>query len=218
MGWVANLLGPPASANGGYLLLRPWEEQARPFNLQDGTLDGFSLARNLFLQNQAYRVGVSFENRGDKTVGRIELQEETAALGELQISGRFIHRMVLSGGSNTVVLHNPEQSVKIPVGSYPVCQVQLRNGTVDVCLDSGEQRAGKTITVNERESASLTAGGPLTNSVTVKRRGSMLVLSYRLGGADGRTYRLIRQDRTKPPQFTITQGDKQIASGAFEFG
>ena len=63
-----------------------------------------------------------------------------------------------------------------------------------------------------------TVGGPLTNSVTVKRRGSMLVLSYRLGGADGRAYRLIRQDRTKPPQFTITQGDKQLASGAFEFG
>jgi hypothetical protein len=43
-------------------------------------------------------------------------------------------------------------------------------------------------------------------------------LSYRLLGAGGEPYQLVKQDRSKPPEFTIHFGDKQLASGKFEFG
>jgi hypothetical protein len=29
---------------------------------------------------------------------------------------------------------------------------------------------------------------------------------------------MVKQDRSHPPEFTIYQGDKKIASGKFEFG
>ena len=64
----------------------------------------------------------------------------------------------------------------------------------------------------------LTAGGPLTNSVTVTRRGNLLVFDYRLLGAGGDTYQLGTTDYSKPPQFAVYQGDQKIASGNFEFG
>ena len=65
--------------------------------------------------------------------------------------------------------------------------------------------------------AVLTAGGPLTNSVSVSRRGRYLALNYQLVGAGG-PYQLVNQDRSHPPEFTVYQGDKKVASGKFEFG
>ena len=62
------------------------------------------------------------------------------------------------------------------------------------------------------------AGGPLTNRVSVTRRGRLLVFNYQLAGAEGATYRLGRQDRSRPPEFAVYQGEKEIATGKFEFG
>jgi hypothetical protein len=63
----------------------------------------------------------------------------------------------------------------------------------------------------------LLAGGPLTNSVDVMRRGKYLALNYRLTGVGG-GYQLVNQDRSHPPEFTVYQGDRKIGSGKFEFG
>jgi hypothetical protein len=49
------------------------------------------------------------------------------------------------------------------------------------------------------------------------RRGTYLALNYRLTGVGG-GYQLVNQDRSHPPEFTVYQGDKKIASGKFEFG
>jgi len=48
-----------------------------------------------------------------------------------------------------------------------------------------------------------------------------LNLTYRLIGAGGGDYKLWEYWRTKrdwPPQFSIYQGERKIASGKFEFG
>jgi hypothetical protein len=72
--------------------------------------------------------------------------------------------------------------------------------------------------VDGKTPAVLDAGGPLTNSVTASRHGQDLRLDYRLVGAGGETYQLVKQDRSQPPEFAIYRGDKRIASGKFEFG
>ncbi len=74
-----------------------------------------------------------------------------------------------------------------------------------------------SITVDEKKPAVLTAGGPLTNSVAVSRRGKYLALNYQLLGAGG-PYQFVNQDRSHPPEFAVYHGDKKVASGKFEFG
>ncbi len=53
-------------------------------------------------------------------------------------------------------------------------------------------------------------------TVTVERQGRMLVLTYRLLGADGQPYG--QRAAGSRPGFTIHQGKKQIASGPFAYG
>jgi hypothetical protein len=43
-----------------------------------------------------------------------------------------------------------------------------------------------------------------------------LLLNYELLGVGGEIY--TGPDRAKPPTFTVCKGDKEIASGTFEFG
>jgi hypothetical protein len=73
------------------------------------------------------------------------------------------------------------------------------------------------MTINEGKSAVLTAGGPLTNSVSINRQGRKLSLNYQLVGAGG-AYQMVGQDRSHPPEFAVYQGDKKVSSGKFEFG
>ena len=44
------------------------------------------------------------------------------------------------------------------------------------------------------------------------------MLSHRLVGTDGSTYRLDQVGPRTPPTFTVYQGDKTLISGQFEFG
>ena len=74
------------------------------------------------------------------------------------------------------------------------------------------------ISVSDKAPAVLDAGGPLTNSVTAIREGQDLRLDYKLIGAGGATYQLVKHDTSKPPEFAIYKGDRKIASGKFEFG
>ena len=84
--------------------------------------------------------------------------------------------------------------------------------------------AGLVTMISERTPALLRVGGPLTNSVSVNRRGKILLLNYELVGAGGvlvgagGAYQLVNPDRLHPPEFVIYQGDKKVASGKFEFG
>ena len=117
-----------------------------------------------------------------------------------------------------VVIDKPEAVVKVPLGSYRSSKVCLRKGDAEAYLDRRTQfSAAGRITVNNTKPAVLTAGGPLTNSVTVSRQGRKLSLNYQLVGAGG-AYQLVNQDRLHAPEFTVYQGDKKVASGKFEFG
>ncbi len=53
-------------------------------------------------------------------------------------------------------------------------------------------------------------------AVMVERRGHLLILSYKLVGADGQPY--TQSVPSSRPEFTIRKGNRQIASGQFEYG
>lgn len=105
--------------------------------------------------------------------------------------------------------------MKVPTGNYGPPQVRLEQGGTEAYVNSSQPISGGRISVNGKTPAILDAGGPLTNFVIVKREGQDLRLDYQLIGAGGTTYQLANR---QPPAFAIYSGNRQIASGNFEFG
>jgi hypothetical protein len=215
--WQVGLLGLTSargmSFEGGNLLLRPWSERTRLFSLYNGSLAAVPFSSKVLFGNQAY--GLKCTSR---SAGSTELQftEQAPKLGELKIAGTYVQRAMLGGGPYQVLLDQPQEVIKVPVGSYSTAQVALRRGETEAYLEQQFQSVGR-ITVSEKVPAVLQAGGPLTNSVSVARRGKSLALNYRLTGLGG-SYQLVNQDRSHPPEFTVYHGDKKVSSGKFEFG
>ncbi len=223
LGWVEGLHDPIGSGESGHLLLRPWEERSQPFSLQDGSLDGFKFRfgpnRKFFFQNQACELDSVFEPQGDAVRCKVEFREQQTKLGELKLTGQFIHRLILFDAAWTVVLDAPAPVMKVPLGSYRHYQVQLKQGGKQAYRDTADPgMSASPIVISDSKTAVLATGGPLTNSVIISRRGKYLDLRYQLLGADRATYLRLGQDRTKPPTFAIYQGGRKIASGKFEFG
>ncbi|MGD0262299.1 MAG: hypothetical protein ABSD29_21235 [Verrucomicrobiota bacterium] len=219
--WQVGLLGARSeqqvSVEGGNLLLRPWSARNKPFSVNDGSLAAFPFSRKLFFGNRACQLQCTNEVQGGAGKVRMQFAEQEPKLGELKIMGQFVERVTLEGGPYLVVLDQPGATVKVPVGRYKEAKVCLRRGDVTAHLDGPSETAVGRITVAEKAPAVLTAGGPLTNSVAIERRGRNLTMSYRLTGVGG-LYQMVEQDRSHPPEFTIYQGDKKVASGKFEFG
>ena len=191
LGFVEDVAGNAGSTDRGYLLLRPWAERDRAFNLQDGSLDGFQFCRNVFFNGQALHLDCTSMQDGGAPRYRLALEPRQAELGELRVTGKFVKRLLLPGKSFTVVMDHPEPVVKVPVGSYGHCQVQLKQGSAEAYRQMARFAAsstGNATTISARQPTVLNVGGPLTNSVTVGRRGRALNLSYQLLGAGGETY------------------------------
>lgn len=217
VGLLPNPFGRGAPTESGSLLLRPWSERNRSFSRYGGSLEAFPFSRKLFFGHAGYQVQCTNEEQGDLAKVRMQFTEEQPSLGELKITGNVIERVTLEGGPYVVVLNKPDAVARVPVGRYSTTKVSLRKGDVQAYLDERMKAVGMPITVSEKAPAVLTAGGPLTNSVTINRRGKNLSMNYQLVGVGG-AYQLVNQDRSHPPEFTVYQGDKKVASGKFEFG
>ena len=104
------------------------------------------------------------------------------------------------------------------MGRYDGLKVWLKKGGTEAYLDSRTQQASGRITVSEK-AASRADGGRAADEFGIHRqRGKELWrLNYQLVGAGG-AYELVNQDRSHPPEFTVYQGDKKMASGKFQFG
>lgn len=222
--WQLGLVQGASRDEARHLVLRPWVLRKQPLQLDNGSLDGFNFRSNLFLNQQAYRLELAAESGpGNKLRYRVRIQEETAKLGTLRLDGRFIDRLVLTQGSTqdgfVVVLDTPGPVVKVPVGKYDLPQIWLRAGDAQAYRETANGfGAQPKLEVSAASEASLVAGGPLTNLVSVARSGAALMLSYRLVGVDGQGYQLANVDRSKPPGFVVSQGGKEVFSGKFEFG
>ncbi len=218
VGVVQNDLSQRGSFENSQLLLRPWEKRNQPFNVYDGSLATFPFSRNLFVDGHAYQLAWIGESPNGEVKPALQFTEQSVALGNLKITGRFIQRLVLPGGPYLVVLDQPAVSVQVPTGSYNQPDIRLeQNGTEAYC-NSTQPQVGGRISVAGQTPVVLSVGGPLTNSVTATRHGPDLRLDYRLVGAGGKIYQLANQNRSQPPEFAIYKGGRKIASGKFEFG
>ena len=118
VGIVQNDLERSGSFENGQLLLRPWEKRNQPFNASSGSLATVPFSRNLFVDGHAYQLDLAVRSQDGEAKPSLQFTEQSVALGELKITGKFIQRLVLSGGPYLVVLDQPAGTVKIPVGSY----------------------------------------------------------------------------------------------------
>jgi hypothetical protein len=217
-GIIPNLSNPSNSFENDRLLLRPWSKRNQPFSADDGLLATVPFSRKLFFDGRAYQLDLAAKPQDGEAKFALQFTEQSAALGELKIAGKFIQRLVLSGGPQLVVLDQPGASVKIPTGSYNQCNILLEQNGARAFDNFSQSQAGRRISVDGKSPAVLNAGGPLTNSVVVSRHGQDLRLDYRLVGADGETYQLANQNRSQSPEFAVYQGDRKIASGKFAYG
>jgi len=219
LGVVPLVQGQRRAADGEIMLLRSWAELGNGFSVGDGSLDTFDCGPALFFMGQTYEVKrtVSTEPPLRFEIGLIP---QEPALGEVRFTGQHVRRALLSGGPWTVVLDEPAGTVKAPQGKYSNPSVHVRKDDAEARLDpagNGSETGLPSVVVQADTPALVTAGGPLTNSVIIQRRGQSLVLSYRLLGAGGETYR--PPSRTgEPPRFAIYRGDRLLESGQFEFG
>ncbi len=202
------------SADGPFLVLRPWERHASRIGLAEGTADAMILPKRLFWRDWACRVNRSFETNGTVARCRLDFVEEKPALGQIQVTGEMLNRIILEDASGyTAVLDGPVKEAKAPLGNYRVSEVWVKKDAAEAV-----QEAGRVLALTDKGPASLRAGGPLTNSVNITRRGKSLVLNYELVGIDGGPYRLQNVDRQNPPQVKILRQGKQVASGKFAYG
>jgi hypothetical protein len=176
----------------------------------------------LFFDGRAY--GLAYKPlRSDGRPGfRIEFREQTPALGELRLSGEFLNRVLLFGSSGAILLDKPARSVSVPVGEYGQICVSVKADKAEALREFVEPPLSLStkacVTISQATPASLVLGGPLTNTVVPSRRGKHLVLSYRLVGADGCSYRLLDTLTRQAPQFTVSRKGKVLHAGLFEFG
>ncbi|MGA9453060.1 MAG: hypothetical protein WBW41_17155 [Verrucomicrobiia bacterium] len=218
VGIIQNGLSQSGSFENGQLLLRPWEKRNQSFNTYDGSLVTVPYSRKLFVDGHAYQLEWAARSQNGEVKPALQFTEQSIALGELKITGKFIQRLVLPGGPYLVVLDQPAASVRVPTGSYNQPDLRLEQNGAEAFCNSGQSHTGRRVSVDDKTPAVLDVGGPLTNSVTASRHGQNLRLDYRLVGAGGEIYQLANQDRSQPPEFAIYKGDKKVASGKFQFG
>jgi hypothetical protein len=258
VGLLQNLSDQPGSFRHGELLLRPWEERDKRFfassEVPEDTLgmpwegqnqvarasEAFAFSPAIFFEGRAWQLDWNAEPRSREEKLALRLTEQQTPLGELQINGRFIERLVLAGGPYMVVLARPPASVKVPPGRYQPYRIRLKQDGAEAYFNYGVPQTGKAnvmdettgaklpvvsppppeqaVVVDERRPAVLAVGGPLTNCASATHRGRNLMLSYRLIGAGGGEYWLARVSDWKQPRFTVGTSGKTIGSGEFEYG
>jgi hypothetical protein len=207
-----------------WLLIQPWAAHENGFYVGGSQLEAVRFSRRLFLDTEAYQLECAYIASPDRPQYRLTINPQQPQVGELKLTGQFIERLVLEESSKDgwlVVVDQPSASFKVPVASYSAPQVSLRNGKVTATRTMPYRSPGQQqplVTVKADKPATLTAGGPLTNTVSANQQGRVLSLAYKLIGADGAEYQLLDPQGRKTPKFAIYKGEKQIAAGEFEFG
>jgi hypothetical protein len=202
----------PAPAQ--FLLLRPWAARTNNLSLRDYNAGVVRFPDRLFWRGQAFQTERRFEPEGETLVCKLSLTPQQPPLTELKLSGESLYYAMLRATNGyTAVLWQPPGTLKIPQGVYTVSALWLKKGAVEAY-----RLADEPLLINATAPTNVALGGPLSNSVTLARQGRKLNMNYRLVGADGSSYRLAQQDRTKPPEFSVYHGGRKVQSGRFEFG
>jgi hypothetical protein len=201
-----------------HLLLRSWDRRSEPINVGGASADAIPFSKSLFFGGHSWQLAMPSGRPESEFKPTLTFAEQAATLGDLKITGKFIRRLTAQGDGCLLVLDQPGETVKVPVGNYTTMSVLLEQGGAQAFATDSRSPKGNHFTVTEKFPGTLIAGGPLTNSVAVTRHGQDLRMDYLVLGAGGQVYQLASQDRSHPPEFAIFKGEKKIASGTFEFG
>ncbi len=183
------------------------------------TLDGgtggssFSPPNRLFLGGRSYSVTYEFVFEEETSKVRVGFREVDQPLRTLPLQGDSVSRLILQGTQSTALIDNPTSTVTLPTDTYFIQQCALAQGNLAFW---GERR--EPLIVSETEPAALRFGRPLQPSVDVRRMGTLLEMNYSLRGQGGETYSAQASPSSGPPTFKILHGDREIASGSFEYG
>lgn len=169
-----------------------------------GLMCGF--ARRLFFCAVIIASYVTLGNQSDS-------QTEHPGKYELKIIGENIEQLILQSDDQKQTFDKPGKSIMLGPGTYQISQLQLKNRFM--YYPYGDTTQLEPIQIGLGEPAILKVGGPLEQHITVHRKGQILSMDYRLIGIAGEWY---RNDSRYRPTFTIYKGDKEIASGKFQFG
>jgi len=141
-----------------------------------------------------------------------EPNKPDSAVGKLKLEGKHIERLVLQrNDGHEETFNNPGEITTLPTGEYRLQEVHLKGGYSRSHISIAER-----MTIRAGQQEVLKVGAPLVPTIKVQRQGRILRLSYDLLGVGGETY--TGGGRSKPPTFAVYKGQKQIASGKFEFG
>ena len=181
--------------------------------------DRIPVPDNLFFGGHTYKLSFTIESGEAGGDVAVSFTETHPHMGELTIDGSHIKRLYLaqSSGENLTfaMFDSPGKTVHIPAGTYDQQRIIL----------AGEDSLGvfyairnRDIIVSAEKPATVRLGAPLNNSVSVKRRGSDLLINYQLLGAEGEVYTQAMRNTDNPPQFAAFLGGRKIASGSFRYG
>lgn len=214
---------PTSGRDSPLFLLRAWDLGEKSLVLAEQTGTVFESTKELFYRGHLYELDHQLDTNSVPVGYRLQMREIQADSGEVSLTGKYLDRVVLSSSRRTVVLDKPSAVERIPVGSYTIRAVTLLNEKTRARVSSdlrNPELGLANVEVRSSGKSIFPLGGPLTNSVSIRRRGRTLVFDYELRGGGGARYSLIETDKTEsaPPEFAVYRGEKKIASGKFEFG
>ena len=134
--------------------------------------------------------------------------------GRLKLIGKGIEHLVLvDANRKRQEFAAPGEVLSLPPGEYRPEQVRLKGG---FSCNTYSRPSAYSFKINPNSTTELKMGAPLTQTITVNRKGKILQLGYGLHGIGGEKY--TSDNRSNPPKFAVYKGDTKVGGGKFEFG
>ena len=168
---------------------------------------------HLAVAGATYAVDAAFEKTGQGVAARVQFLPPAEPLGELRLKGTHIREFVLVKHPSAPMLAYPSgNAVHVPPGSYRLTSLILESG-----WKLQDVRHIQNITVHPERPATLDAGGPLRESITMNSRLNRIELFHQVKGVGGAIYTNDARF-AEPPRFAVYKGDKRVHAANFEYG
>jgi hypothetical protein len=191
-------------------MIRPWEDRLLPFGIEPS----FSQPEQLFIGGHAFRVK-RVESANPYSC-RIELTDLNMKTVPVVLTGKYLYQARLHSSGVmplTAILFGSSSQTSLPRGYYSVDFTWLKHGKTEAFINREYP-----FMISPNKTNFFEEGGPLTNGVVVKDRGTAYSLSYTLTGANGRHYSLPNLNRSHSPEVRILNNGKEIEKGMFAYG